>query len=98
MLNEEKDEILEKSYFNDLKHINKRKTWGSKYIEKLSQDLKEYGKGNSEQNLYRMRLFSKEFSREEIFSQPAREIPWYTLIEIIHKSKSHEEMIYYINY
>ena len=127
MLNEEKDEILEKSYFNDLKQIketirqnqnmamvvvnsamiltyyeigtiiNKRKTWGSKYIEKLSQDLKEYGKGYSEQNLYRMSLFSKEFSREEIFSQPAREIPWYTLIEIIHKSKSHEEMIYYIN-
>ena len=43
--------------------------------------------------IYRMSLFSKEFSREEIFSQPAREIPWYTLIEIIHKSKSHEEMI-----
>ena len=81
MLNEEKDEILEKSYFNDLKQIketirqnqnkamvvvnsamiltyyeigtiiNKRKTWGSKYIEKLSQDLKEYGKGYSEQNI-----------------------------------------------
>ena len=30
--------------------INKRKTWGSKYIEKLSNDLKEYGKGYSKQN------------------------------------------------
>ena len=27
--------------------INKRKTWGSKYIERLSNDLKEYGKGYS---------------------------------------------------
>ena len=25
--------------------INQRKTWGSKYIERLSNDLKEYGKG-----------------------------------------------------
>ena len=25
--------------------INKRKTWGSKYIERLSNDLKEYGRG-----------------------------------------------------
>ena len=27
--------------------INKRKTWGSKYIERLSNDLKEYGRGYS---------------------------------------------------
>ena len=34
--------------------INKRKTWGSKYIEKLSNDLKEYGKGYTYENLYRI--------------------------------------------
>ena len=28
--------------------INKRKTWGSKYIKNLANDLKEYGKGYSE--------------------------------------------------
>ena len=27
--------------------INERKTWGSKYIQKLSQDLSKYGKGYS---------------------------------------------------
>ena len=27
--------------------INQRKTWGSKYIENLANDLKEYGKGYS---------------------------------------------------
>ena len=31
--------------------INKRKTWGSKYIKNLANDLKEYGKGYSFNNL-----------------------------------------------
>ncbi|MBP5444797.1 MAG: DUF1016 family protein [Acholeplasmatales bacterium] len=77
--------------------INKRKSWGSKYIEKLSNDLKEYGKGYSMQNLYRMSQIANEYTYEELFSQPAREIPWYTLVEITHKSKTHEEMLWYIN-
>ena len=77
--------------------INERKTWGSKYIERLSNDLKEYGKGYSTQNLYRMSQIAGEYTYEELFSQPAREIPWYTLIEITIKSKTHDEMLYYIN-
>lgn len=31
--------------------INKRKTWGNKYIQKLSSDLKGYGKGFSYKSL-----------------------------------------------
>ena len=77
--------------------INQRKTWGSKYIEKLSNDLKDYGKGYSIQNLYRMAQIANEFSKDEIFSQPGREIPWRTLVEITVKSKSHEEMLWHIN-
>ena len=77
--------------------INKRKTWGSKYIQNLANDLKEYGKGYSIQNLYRMPQIASEFSYQELFSQPAREIPWFTLVEIVHKTKSHKEMLYYIN-
>lgn len=64
--------------------INQRKKLGNKYIEKLSKDLKEYGKGYSSQNLYRMSQIAKELTREEFLSQPAREIPWFTLIEIMH--------------
>ena len=127
MKNEEKGNILENTYFEDLKQIketirqnqnkamvvvnsamimtyykigtiiNERKEWGAKYIEKLSNDLKEYGKGYSTQNLYRMSQIAHEFSYNELFSQPARIIPWFTLIEIVHKSKSHEEMLFYIN-
>ena len=78
--------------------INQRKTWGSKYIENLANDLKEYGKGYSLQNLYRMSQMSQEFSRDEIISQPVREIPWGTLVNVIlPKSKSHTEMLWYIN-
>ena len=73
--------------------INKRKTWGSKYIKNLTNDLKEYGKGYSIQNLYRMSLFASEFNKSEILSHPVREIQWSTLtIIIMTKSFSHEEL------
>ena len=78
--------------------INKRKTWGSKYIQNLANDLKEYGKGYSTQNLKYMVKFAKEFSIDEFSQQLADKlIPWYTLIEILYKSKSHEEILWYIN-
>ncbi len=56
--------------------------WGSKYIEKLSEDLKEYGKGYSFGNLKYMAQFANNFSDLEIREQPARQIPWFTIIEI----------------
>ena len=76
--------------------INKRKTWGSKYIQNLANDLKEYGKGYSTQNLYRMAQIANEYTHNELFSQAGIEIPWRTLIEIMSKSKSHAEMLWYI--
>lgn len=50
-------------------------------------------KGYSKQNLYRMSQFASEFSYNEIFSQPGGQIPWRTLIEIMHKSSNHNEII-----
>ena len=44
-----------------------------------------------------MSRFANEFTMNEIVSQPAREIPWYTLVEITHKSQTHKEMLWYIN-
>ena len=77
--------------------INMRKVWGNKYIEKLSNDLKEYGKGYSYESLRKMSQFSNEFTIDEIRLQPATQIPWYTLIRIMNKSNSHDEMLWYIN-
>lgn len=78
--------------------INARKQWGNKYIQKLSSDLREYGKGYSYEQLKRMSHFASEFNYEEIRSQPVTQIPWSTLTTVIlAKSKSHEEMLWYIN-
>ena len=77
--------------------INQRKTWGSKYIQNLANDLKEYGKGYSRANLFYMKQFANEISNDEIIQQPVGQIPWGTIITIMQKSKSHEEMLFYIN-
>ena len=77
--------------------INKRKTWGSKYIEKLSGDLKEYGNSYSTRNIEFMSQFANSFTPDEFTKQPVSEIPWGTIIQIMQKSKSHQEMLYYIN-
>ncbi len=77
--------------------INQRKKWGNKYIERLSNDLKEYGKGFSYDQLKRMSQFAFAFTSEEIRAQPVPQIPWGSIITIMQKSKSHEEMLYYIN-
>ena len=82
------------TYYEIGRIINERKTWGSKYIEKLSNDLKEYGKGYSKRNLQYMAQIASELSYDEIMQQPAAKIPWYTLVEISMKSKSHEEMLW----
>ena len=50
--------------------INQRKVWGSKYIENLANDLKEYGNSYSFRNLKYMSQFAKEFSENEIRLQP----------------------------
>ena len=73
--------------------INERKSWGSKYIQNLANDLKEYGKGYSERNLQRMMHFANSFKRDEITPQLVAKIPWSTIDVIMSKSKSHEEML-----
>ena len=77
--------------------INKRKTWGCKYIKNLANDLKDYGKGYSYDNLYRMAQFASYFEYDEIMEQPVPKIPWSSIIVIMQKSSSHEKMLWYIN-
>ena len=77
--------------------INERKTWGSKYIQKLSNDLKDYGNSYSARNLQFMSQLASCFSFNEFTKQPVSQIPWGSIITIMQKSKSHKEMLYYIN-
>ena len=77
--------------------INRRKVWGNKYIQRLANDLKEYGKGYSYHQLKKMCQFASLFAKDEIGLQPVIQIPWGTIIQIMSKSSSKEEMLWYIN-
>ena len=44
-----------------------------------------------------MSQFAYEFSLNEIRAQPVPQIPWSSIIVIMQKSKSHKEMLWYIN-
>ena len=77
--------------------INERKEWGNKYIQRLAEDLKEYGEGYSFENLRKMSFFASLFTEKEIWLQPVTRIAWGTIIQIVSKSSSREEMLWYIN-
>ena len=76
--------------------INKRKEWGNKFIQRLAEDLEEYGRGYSYEQLKRMARFASVFTEDEIRSQAGTQIPWRTIVEIMSRSSSQEEMFWYI--
>ena len=77
--------------------INERKEWGDKYIKRLAADLREYGKGYSYDQLKRMSRFASRFTLDEIRAQAVPQLPWSTIILIMNKSSSKEEMLWYVN-
>ena len=77
--------------------INERKEWGNYYVKRLAEDLKEYGKGYSFDNLMKMMQFASVFSKEEILLQPVTKIAWSVIIQIMSKSSSKEEILWYVN-
>ncbi len=89
--------VMIKTYYKIGTIINKRKEWGNKYLNKLVNDLKEYN-GMSLANLKSISLVAKTITQDEFNSQPVSQIPWATLLSIIHKSSSYDEILLYINY
>ena len=87
---------LIKTYYEIGKIINERKQWGNKYIERLSTDLRQYGTGYSTTNLKRMAQLASSITIEEFRAQPVPQIGWSHLITILQKTKSHEELLWYI--
>ena len=73
--------------------INQRKTWGNKYILRLSLDLKEYGDGYSTSNLKRMSQLASNFNEFEIGAHFVLQLGWSHLILIIQKSYSSSDTI-----
>lgn len=77
--------------------INQRKTWGNKYLERLSVDLREHGSGYSRSNLFYMQKIASLFTKDEIVQRCVGLIPWRSLITIITKCKEHDKIIWYVN-
>jgi len=53
-------------------------------------------KGENNEQLKKVQ-FASCFTIDEISHQPGGQISWRTIIEIMQKSKTHEEMLYYIS-
>lgn len=85
------------TYYQIGKIINERKQCGNKYIERLSSDLREYGKGYSVRNLHYMIQFSETFTNNEIVQLPVAQISWRSLITIMTKCKNYEEQLWNVS-
>ena len=73
--------------------------WGSKVIDKLSDDLKiafPGSKGFSSRNLKYMRLFAESWPDSEFVHQLGAQIPWKHNILILEKIKKIEERRWYV--
>ena len=85
------------TYYQIGRIINQRQKWGNKYIQKLADNLKEYGRGYSYDQLKRMARFSSLFNEEEIRAQLVPQIPWGSIILIMRMANTKEEMLWYFN-
>ena len=83
-------------YYEIGSYINSHKSWGSKYVQKLSEDLKEY-EGMGYRNLKYMSQLSSNFTCDEIRQQFVAQIPWGHIINIMSKCESKESRLWYIN-
>ena len=78
--------------------INAHKTWGSKFIESLSADIKlafPDASGYSVRNLKYMAKFALAYPDEEFVQQPVAQIPWGHNTVLLDKLSSSEERLWY---
>ena len=78
--------------------INAHKTWGSKFIESLSADIKlafPDASGYSVRNLKYMAKFALAYPDEEFVQQPVAQIPWGHNTVLLDKLFSPEERLWY---
>ena len=78
--------------------INTHKTWGSKFIESLSADIKlafPDASGYSVRNLKYMAKFALTYPDEEFVQQPVAQIPWGHNTVLLDKLSSSEERLWY---
>lgn len=86
-------------YYRIGKIINEYKTWGNKFIDNLSRDLKiafPNSTGYSVRNLKYMAKFAEEYPDVEFVQAVSAQIPWSHNVLIMEKVKSPETREWYI--
>ncbi len=84
---------------NEVLKRQRREGWGTKVIDRLSNDLKmEFPqiKGFSTRNLKYMRKFAEVYPEFQFVQQVAAQIPWFHNCTIIDKVKDHTHREWYI--
>ncbi|NEO34532.1 MAG: DUF1016 domain-containing protein [Symploca sp. SIO3C6] len=82
----------------DILAKQKAEGWGSKVIERLSNDLKQAFpnmKGFSRSNLMYMRAFAEAWPELQIVQEVLGQIPWYHNIGLLDKLKKPKERLWY---
>lgn len=78
--------------------INEHKTWGSKFIENLSADIRlsfPEASGYSVRNLKYMAKFAATYPGAGFVQQPVAQIPWGHNIVLLDKLSQNEERFWY---
>lgn len=86
-------------YFYIGKVVNEKSSWGNKFIESLSTEMKiEFPniKGFSIRNIKNMKKFYKELSEDEKVQMASAQIPWSHNLIILNKIKNTNERLWYI--
>ncbi len=87
-------------YYNIGLIINENKTWGNKFIENLSRDIKlafPNSTGYSVRNLKYMSKFASEYPDREFVQTLSAQIPWSHNCVIMDKIKDTDARTWYIN-
>lgn len=86
-------------YYNIGKIINEHKSWGSKFIDGLSSDIRlsfPDAKGYSVRNLKYMAKFAQIYPDEEFVQQAVAQIPWGHTVVLLDKVKDSVVRNWYI--
>jgi predicted nuclease of restriction endonuclease-like (RecB) superfamily len=97
ILNANKEMLI--LYWNIGKVINENSTWGSKFLNKLSNEISSEfptAKGFSVRNLKNMVRFYREYPEIEIVQTLSAQITWSHNLEIL-RVESKEQRLWYIN-
>ncbi len=83
---------------SDIIKCQKEYRWGEKFLEQLSQDLRQNSpgmQGFSITNLKRMRLFALACPDFEISAQAVHQLPWGHIVILLHRIKDADIRLWY---